>query len=136
MALWYLSYIPITQLIAEYVARVVVFINRIIRCSIKPEDEAKAPQPNAPSASLDESDSSFALKLDADLNAVAKRFQMHSSTHNATCYKYGAAAIGQCRFDFPRPMNKQTKITAQGNIEVFRNNVWVNPWCPAIASLI
>lgn len=67
---------------------------------------------------------------------MAKRFHMHSSTHNATCYKYGAAATGQFRFDFPRPMNEQTKITAQGNIEIFRNNVWVNPWCPAIASHI
>ena len=103
-----------------------MFINRIIRYSIKPEDEAKALQTDTPYAFLDESDSSFTLKLDVNSNAVAERFQMHLSNHNATCYKYGAAIIGQCRFDFLCIMNKQTKIIAQGNIEVFRNNVWVN----------
>lgn len=70
---------------SEYASRVVVFINHIIRCFIKPEDEAKTPQPNAPSASHNESDSSFALKLDANSNVMAKKFQMHSSTHNVTC---------------------------------------------------
>lgn len=61
---------------------------------------------------------------------------MHLSTHNTTCYKYGAIAIGQYRFDSLCSINKQTKITAQSNIEVFRNIFWVNPWCLAIAFLI
>ena len=71
-----------------------------------------------------------------DSNPVASKCQLHSSSHNATFFKYGAAAIGQCRFDFPRSCNDQTKMTEQGNIEVFRNVVWINPWCPAFASLI
>ncbi len=121
---------------SEYAACVVEFIDHIIKCFIIPEDEGHLPQSDAPSASLDNSDSSFVLKLDVDSNAVVKKCQMHSSTYNATCYKYSAAAIDQCRFDFPRPTNDQTRITPQGNIEVFRNNVWVNPWYPTIASLI
>ncbi len=95
-----------------------------------------APQSDVLSTSLDDSDSSFVLKLDVNSNEVAMKCQIHLSTHNATCYKYGAAATGQCRFDFPRPTNDQTRITLPGNIEVCRNTVWVNPWCPAIASLI
>lgn len=83
-----------------------MFINRILRCSIKPEDEAMTLQPDALSDFFDELDSSFALKLDLDSNAVTMRFQMHFSTHKATCYKYGAVAIGQCRFDFSCSMNK------------------------------
>ncbi len=121
---------------SEYTAHVVEFLDRIIKCSIIPEDEAHAPQSDAPSAFLDDSNSSFVLKLDVDTNVVVRKCQMHLSTHNATCYQYSAAATGQCRFDFPCPTNDQTKITPQGNIEVFRNNVWVNPWCLAIASLI
>ncbi len=104
--------------------------------SIIPEDEAYAPQSDAPSASFDNSDSSFVLKLDVDSNIIAKKCQIYLSTHNATCYKYSAATTGQCRFDFPCPTNDQTKITRQGNIEVFKNNVWINSWCLAIASLI
>ena len=104
------------QLDSEYTACIIVSINRMIRCSIKPEDEAKAPQPNAPSAFFDESDSSFVLKLDVNSNTMAKRFQMHLSTHNATCYKYRAAATGQYRFDFPCLINEQTKIIVQSNI--------------------
>ena len=121
---------------SEYAACVVEFVNRIIRCSIVLEDKTRAPKFEAPSAFLDESDSSFALKLDIDSNIMAMRYQMHSSNHNAICYKYGATAIGQYRFDFPRPKNKRNKITAQGNIEVFRNYIWINPWCSAIAFLI
>ena len=63
------------------------------------------------SAFLDKSDSNFVLKLDDNLNVVAMRFQMHSSTYNTTYYKYGAAAIGKCRFDTPCLINEQTKIT-------------------------
>lgn len=91
---------------SEYAARVVEFVNCIIRYSIVLEDKTRVPKFEAPSASLDEWDSSFALKLDVDSNAMAMRYQMYSSIHNATCYKYGAAATGQCRFDFPCPKNE------------------------------
>ncbi len=121
---------------SEYVVCVVEIIDCIIKCSIIPEDEAYAPQSDAPSTSLNDSNSSFVLKLDVNSNAVVRKCQMHLSTHNAICYKYGAIATGQCRFDFPCPTNDQTRITPQGNIEVFKNNVWVNPWYLAIASLI
>lgn len=72
----------------EYTVCVIVFIYRIIRCSIKPKDEAKTLQLNTLSAFFDKSDSSFALKLDVNLNAVAIKFQIYLLTHNATCYKY------------------------------------------------
>lgn len=100
----------------EYATCIIVFINHIIRCSIKPKDEVKVLQSDALSAFLDKLDSSFTLKLDIDSNTVAMRFQMYLSPYNATCYKYRAAAIGQCRFDFLCLMNKQTKIIAQSNI--------------------
>ncbi len=120
----------------KYIPCVVEFIDRIIRCSIIPEDKVYAPQSNTLLASFNESDSSFVLKLDIDSNAFMRKCQMYLSTHNATCYKYGAAATGQYRFDFPCPMNEQTRITLQDIIEVFKNNIWINPWCLAIVSLI
>lgn len=107
----------------EYAVYVVVFINCIIKCSIKPKDEANAPQPDTLSAFLDKSDSSFALKLDVDSNAVTMKFQIHLSTHKATCYKYSIAVTSWCRFDFLCSINKQTKITVQSKIKIFWNNV-------------
>ncbi len=121
---------------SEYAACIVEFIDCIIRCSIILEDEAHVPQSDALSAYHDDSDSSFVLKLDVDSNVVVRKYQIHLSTHNAICYKYDAAATDQYRFDFPCLTNDQTRITPQGNIEVFRNNLWVKSWCPAIASLI
>lgn len=59
---------------SEYATCVVVFINHIIKCSIKSEDKAKALQPNIPSASLDELDSSFAQKLDINSNVIGMKF--------------------------------------------------------------
>lgn len=79
---------------SDYATCIVEFIDYIIRCSIIPEDEADAPQPNALLASLDDSNSSFILKLDVNSNVVAKKCQMHLSTHNAICYKYGAIVTG------------------------------------------
>ena len=106
-----------------YTTRMIQFIDRIIKCSIVPARRSDGPKLDAPLASLNETDQEFAQRLEDDSNAVASKCQLHSSSHNATCFEYGAAATGQCRFDFPRPCNDQTKMTEQGNIEVFRNGV-------------
>ncbi len=66
----------------------------MIKYSIILKDKAYAPQSGALLAFLDESALSFLVKLDVDSNAVARKCQMHFSTHNATCYKCGAVAIG------------------------------------------
>ncbi len=121
---------------SEYAICIVEFIDYLIKCSIISEDEAYARQSDTPSAFLDDLDSSFVLKLDINSNAIARKCQMHLLTHNATCYKYGTNETSQYRFDFSRPTNDETRITPQGNIEVFRNKVWVNLWCLAIAFLI
>lgn len=42
---------------------------------------------------------------------------------------------GQYRFNFPRPQLAQTTMSNQGTINVERNNVWINLWCSAFASL-
>lgn len=118
----------------KYAADMVQFVDRIIWCSISegnPDDINNEP----PSALLPETDREFMAKLEQDSNNIAAKTQLHSSFHNATCYKYGAAASKQCRFDFPRPRINETTITKQGTIDIYRNNVWINPWCPSFASL-
>lgn len=90
----------------EYAACIVVFINHVIKCSIKLEDEAKALQPNILSAFFDELNLSFILKLDLNSNAMTMRFQMLLLIHNIIYYKYRTTRIGQYRFDFLCLINK------------------------------
>lgn len=88
-----------------------------------------------PSAAAADQSSVFATRLDHDANLVASRVQMHSQTHNATCFKYGRNKT-QCQFNFPRPIIPDSYIDKKGSIFLRRNNVWVNPWNPAFASLL
>ena len=75
----------------EYAARMANFTDNIIRCSLDSAVQPETLSREAPSASLDETNNDFGQKLDQDSNAIAAKFQLHSSTHNAKCFKYGAA---------------------------------------------
>ncbi len=61
---------------------------------------------------------------------------MHSPSHNPTYYKYNTRESKVCRFDFPRPSLPNLEIDINRTIRLKRDNIWVNPWNPAIASLI
>ena len=116
---------PMTQSMTQY-------LDGIIKCCIEPDGTALSRGLEAPPASLEEIDAKFA----ADRNHSASTCQMHSTSHNATCFKYGAAASQKCRFNLPRPMVGQTHVSNFGVIEICRNNSWVNSWNAAFASLI
>ncbi len=125
------------------------FIDTIISCSLADKSsseniEQEVPAADvllpvgheAPSTSLDKTDAEFALTLYRDSNAIVSKTQVHSSLHKATCFKYGAAISGKCRFDFPRPCIDKTRVTGLGSIKISRNHPWINLWNPALASLI
>ena len=78
------------------------------------------------------------MKLAADSNAVARKVQLHSSKHNATCFKYHWRGQGKdtCRFGMPRELVPHSHVDEFGVIHLARNNGWVTPWNPAIASCI
>ena len=119
-----------------YKARMAEYLDCIMKCCIVPNAGADKDNSEAPSASLDETDDIFAAKLAIDSNCIASKCQMHSTSHNATCFKYGSAAAKKCRFNFLRPIVGQTCVLDSGIIEICRNNAWVNAWNPALASLI
>lgn len=73
--------------------------------------------------------------MEWDSNAIAIKTQLHSSFHNATCFKYRLADSKQCQFDFPQPQIVQIVVTKQRTINIYQNNVWVYPWCPGLAVL-
>lgn len=60
---------------------------------------------------------------------------MHSSRHNATCFKYGKPRTQKCRFNFPRPTVNATISNDLGTIDIQRNHVWLNPFNPVLMSI-
>ena len=78
------------------------FINRIVKCLIVSIAESFVSIFDTPSTHLNESLKEFIRKLYNDSNAVFFKKQMYSFSHNVTCFKYNAAFIDKCRFDFFR----------------------------------
>jgi hypothetical protein len=85
-----------------------------------------------------ETDNEFYARLRTDSNAVAYKKQIHSSNHNATCFKYHQRSQGKdaCRFGMPRDLLSTSMVDELGVIHLARNHCWVNPWNTAIASCI
>jgi len=91
-----------------------------------------------PSAKGAEADDEFHSRLSVDSNSIAYRKQVHSSNHNATCFKYSQKGQGSetCRFGMPRELRPNSEVDELGVIHLARNHGWVNPWNPTIASCI
>lgn len=102
--------------------RLLSFLYQIIRCELTLVDTNQVLPKVAPSASATDDTSVFALQLEDDANLVASRVQMHSRTHNATCFKYCHNKT-KCRFNFPRLIIPDSHIDDTGSIFLRRNNV-------------
>ncbi|KAH7305355.1 hypothetical protein BKA65DRAFT_415803 [Rhexocercosporidium sp. MPI-PUGE-AT-0058] len=91
-----------------------------------------------PSTKVLETDAEFHVRLSTDSYAVASKKQLHSSNHNATCFKYSRKDPGPetCRFRMPRDLVPNSEVDEFGVIHLARNHGWVNPWNPAIASCV
>lgn len=91
-----------------------------------------------PSAKGAEADDEFHSRLSIDGNAVACKKQIHSSNHNATCFKYNrnSQTSETCRFRMPRELRPSSEVDGLGVIHLARNSGWVNPWNPVIAACV
>jgi hypothetical protein len=123
-----------------FASRMIRYLESIIVHSIDSDVEGVPNEPAfiPPSARTAETDDEFHSRLSADSNAIACKKQVHSSNHNATCFKYSQKGQGSmaCRFEMPRELRPNSEVDELGVIHLARNNGWVNPWNPAIASCI
>ena len=122
-----------------FAGRMVRYIASVIKCSIDAftDDHADAPsRTQTPAARGPESDSSFGSLLLRDANEVASKRQIHSESHNPTCFKYAKEGSRQCRFLFPRPLVTESRVNSFGVVEIERNNHWVTPWNPTLSSVL
>lgn len=123
----------------DYLSQLIQFLDHIIKASlsVSPSDTSATQNPCptkfTPFSTTHDIDA-FCASLDADSNKVASKVQMHSTSHNTSCYKYGKSG-SKCRFNFPRPLVEETFVDKYNSLHFKRNNVWINPWNPAIASL-
>jgi hypothetical protein len=76
-----------------------------------------------------ETDDEFHSRLSTDSNAIACEKQVHSSNHNATCFKYSqkCRVSEACRFGMPRELRPESEVDELGVIHLDRNHGWVNP---------
>ena len=98
------------QLDAKYGADMVIFIDRIICYSIL-EEVSIVVGDEALSALGGEINKELMLKVKRDGNAIADKTQLHFSSHNVTCFKYGVADSKKCQFNFSGPQIVQTGVT-------------------------
>ncbi len=120
----------------EFCQKLLSFLEHIIKCSASQNPYLQTLDQACPNANDPITIPKFGDLLKSDSKAVAQKVQMHSPSHNSTCYKYNIRKSKVCRFDFSRPSLPKSEIDINETIWLKRDNVWVNPWNPAIASLI
>lgn len=126
---------------SDFAARIIRYLESIITQGVD-ESIPHDPEVNLPtvppSAKDVESDDDFHLRLSHDSNCVARKMQVHSRNHLATCFKYRQTGSRKnaCRFGMPRDLVPASKIDEFGLIHLARNHAWINPWNPAIASCV
>ena len=70
-----------------------------------------------PSSKGPDFDDEFHQMLAADSSAVARKTQIHSSNHTATCFKYRRGKDA-CRFGMPRDLRPQSEVDDLGVIHL------------------
>lgn len=89
--------------------KLLVFLEHVINCSVCPDLHPETLHHTCPNANKPITRPPFASLLKSDSKFVARKVQMHSPSHNPTCYKYNTRKSKVCRFYFPRP----TLLTSQ-----------------------
>ena len=110
----------------SFASRMIRYLESIIMHSIDldlrdgPSELAFIP----PSSKGAEADDEFHSRLYIDSNAIASKKQVHSSNHNATCFKYSQKGHGSesCRFEMPRELQSSSKVDELGVIHLARND--------------
>ncbi len=120
----------------EFRQKLLSFLEHIIKCSASQNLHLQTLDQACPNANDPITTPEFTDLLRLDSEVVARKVQMHLPSQNSTYYKYNTRKSKVCKFDFPRPSLPNSEININGTIRLKRDNIWVNPWNPAIASLI
>lgn len=111
----------------DYLSQLIQFLDHIIKASLSvPPSDTSATQNPCPSEFTSffttHDVDVFRTTLIADSNKVASKVQMHSISHNASCYKFGKSG-SKCRFNFPGPLVKETYVNKCNCLHFKQNNM-------------
>jgi hypothetical protein len=89
---------------SDFANRLITFLETIITNTVENATADYEPllYQNVPDFSNVMSDDEFYHQLLSDSHTIASKCQLHSSDHNATCFKYGNKS--KCRFGMPREL--------------------------------
>ena len=119
----------------EFARQMIDYLESIISEHIDAYETDERSDPMSFSSTQDfETDEAYVDALQRYGNEVASKRQMHSESHNSTCFKYSKKGIRECRFYFPRPIVETSHIDELGVAHLRRDNEWVNPFNPWIAA--
>lgn len=88
----------------EFLQKLLAFLEHVIKYSISSYPHPKTLHQICPDANSPMTASKCATLFKEDSKSVARKVQMHSPSHNPTCFKYNTCKTRVCRFDFPRPI--------------------------------
>lgn len=119
---------------SEFKQRLIFFLESIIVNTVNQAltDTDILSRHDIPPFPSDLTDEEFLRQLHVDSHSVADKFQRHSSSHNATCFKYGKKS--KCRFGMPRELVPVSYGDEFGVVHVKRDDPWITSYNPAIAT--
>ena len=89
----------------EFARQMIDYLESIISEHIDAYETDERSDPMSFSSTQDfETDEAYVDALQRYGNEVASKRQMHSESHNSTCFKYSKKGTRECRFYFPRPI--------------------------------
>jgi hypothetical protein len=109
-----------------FASRIIRYLEAIIVQSLDPDADSRTnvePGVMPPSTKVPETDYELHVKLSTNSYAVACKKQVHSSNHNATCFKYSEKGQGAaCRLGMPRDLVPSSKVDEFGVIHLAQNH--------------
>ena len=118
---------------SDFARRMIEYLDCVISESIELPDGG--PEISRPSTRDFEDDAAYENALRKYGNAVASKRQIHSRSHNSTCFK-NKTRKHECRLGFPRPTVQKSIIDDLGVAHLRRDSEWVTPYNPCIATAI
>ena len=115
----------------QFSALVIAYLEEIIVQSLNIMDD-KGDEPLL-ERTVDPDSADFETNLVIDSNLVAARFNRHR--HTSTCQKYKSGERS-CRFGVPWKLIDKSYRDENGNINLQRNDPYMNKWNPVMASVL
>ena len=120
----------------DFAKDMIEYLDTVISECIEPCDSDSPDHMSRPSARDFKNEHDYVEALRSYGNAIVSKQQVHSKSHNPTCFKYCKKGSRQCRFNFPRPTHQASYFADFGVAHLRRDNEWINPLTIPVSLLL